>query len=85
MCEAWTFVMYYDDRQPSDATRTDLNRNRALQKYEQGMDLEGKEEGSDETMRAAAATMCDNYRALVGLQKWRKEEQGDTMGTCDVR
>lgn len=49
------------------------------------MDLQGKEEGSDETMRAAAATMCDNYRALVELQRWRKQEQGNTMGTCGVR
>ncbi len=49
------------------------------------MDLKGKEEGSDEMMRAAAATMCDNYRTLVGLQRWRKEEQGDTMGTCGKR
>lgn len=49
------------------------------------MDLKGKEEGSDEIMRAAAATMCDNYRSLVGLQRWRKEEQGDTMGTCSSR
>lgn len=56
-----------------------------LQEYEQGMDLQVKEEGSDETMRAAAATMCDNYRALVDLQRWRKPQQGNTMGTCDVR
>ncbi|CAM9123949.1 unnamed protein product [Ectocarpus sp. 12 AP-2014] len=53
--------------------------------YEQGMDLELKEEGSDPRMRAAAATMCANYRSLVELQRWRKEEQGSTMGTCDVR
>eukprot|EP00752_Nemacystus_decipiens_P003907 g3584.t1 len=53
--------------------------------YEQGMDLQVKEEGSDENMRAAAATMCDNYRALVDLQRWRKPHQGNTMGTCDIR
>eukprot|EP00903_Cladosiphon_okamuranus_P005729 g5686.t1 len=53
--------------------------------YEQGMDLKVKEEGSDETMRAAAATMCENYRTLVKLQRWRKPQEGNTMGTCDVR
>lgn len=55
------------------------------QKYEQGMDLKGKEEGSDMNMRTAAAGMCENYRALVRLQRWHKQEQGNTMGTCDVR
>lgn len=48
------------------------------------MDLEGKEEGTDEGMRAAAFTMCDNYRALVELQRWRKPDEGNTMGTCDI-
>lgn len=48
------------------------------------MDLKGKEEGTDEGMRAAAVTMCDNYRTLVELQRWRKPEEGSTMGTCDI-
>lgn len=49
------------------------------------MDLEGKEQGSDEGMRAVASTMCDNYLALVHLQRWHKETEGGTMGTCGVR
>lgn len=53
-----------------------------FQKYEQGMDLEGKEEGSDEAMRNAARGMCDNYKKLVSLQKWHKQTEGDTMHTC---
>ena len=46
------------------------------------MDLQVKEEGSDIAMRDAAASMCENYRKLVGLQRWRKEDEGGTMGTC---
>lgn len=52
------------------------------QKYEQGMDLDIKQEGSDEVMRAEARKMCDSYRTLVSMQKWVKDSQGDTVGTC---
>lgn len=55
------------------------------QEYEQGMDLEIKEEKSDEAMRAAASTMCESYRELVSLQRWRKPSEGETMGTCSRR
>lgn len=52
------------------------------QEYEQGMDLEIKQEGSDAAMRTAARRMCDNYLTLVSMQKWHKDTEGDTMGTC---
>lgn len=52
------------------------------QEYKQGMDLEVKQQGSDEAMRAAAGTMCENYRKLVDLQRWHKVTEGNTMGTC---
>lgn len=56
-----------------------------MQEYKQGMDLQGKQDGSDEAMRIAAGTMCDNYRKLVDLQRWHKETEGNTMGTCSLR
>lgn len=46
------------------------------------MDLAVKEEGSDDAMREAARGMCDTYRTLVAMQRWHKEAEGDTMGTC---
>lgn len=56
-----------------------------MQAYKQGMDLEGKQEGSDEAMRTAAGKMCENYLKLVDLQRWHKEMEGNTMGTCTTR
>lgn len=56
-----------------------------VQEYKQGMDLAGKQEGSDEAMRTAAGTMCENYRKLVDLQRWHKAMEGNTMGTCSNR
>lgn len=49
------------------------------------MDLQAKEDGSDNIMRTAAASMCENYRVLVEMQRWRKEKEGGTMGTCNMR
>ena len=60
-------------------------RSPLMQVYKQGMDLQGKEDGSDEAMRTAASAMCKNYRKLVNLQRWHKEMEGNTMGTCTTR
>lgn len=60
-------------------------RPSVVQEYKQGMDLQIKQDGSDETMRAAASTMCYNYLKLVELQRWHKETEGNTMGTCSNR